>query len=65
MDVDAGGRMRKLGDDPRQQRQAGVVQVMGDTVMDDRDDAGIAQQHLVHAARRRIAAIGRHHVAVQ
>ncbi len=65
VDVDAGGRVGDFRADPRQQRQAGAIQMVRQAVVDHRQDAGVAQQHLIHAAGRRVAVIGRQHIGVQ
>ena len=65
MDVDAGLRMRALGDDARDDRYVELVERMREPVMDDGLDAGIAEQHLVEALGRRIAVVGRAHVAIE
>ncbi|MNN30492.1 hypothetical protein D3C81_1441420 [compost metagenome] len=39
--------------------------MVGDAVVDHRDDAGVAQQHFVDAARGRVATEGGHHVVVE
>src|SRR5690554_5214304 len=38
---------------------------MGDSVVDNGQDAGIGNQHLVHAGRRGVAMVGRKHVVIQ
>ncbi|MNP24043.1 hypothetical protein D3C76_1167790 [compost metagenome] len=65
VNVDTRGRVRQLRADPRQQRQAGLIQVMGQAVMDDRQNPRIAQQHLIDTARRRVTVIGRQHVGIE
>ena len=57
--------MRQLRTDARQQRQPGAVQVMRQAVVDHCQHAGVAQQHLVHAARRRVAVIGRQYIGIE
>ena len=65
VDVDAGGAVRQLGHQPRQQRHAQLVQLVRQPVVDDGVDAGVAQQHLVHAVGRRVALVGGQHVGVE
>jgi hypothetical protein len=65
VDVDAGAAVRHFGHDARQQRQAQLVQLVRQAVVDHGVHAGIAQQHLVDAARRRVALPGGHHVGVE
>ena len=65
VNVDAGGRVGQLGDDPRHQRRAQTVQHVRQAMMRDRRDAGIADQHLVDAARRGIALERGANIAVQ
>jgi hypothetical protein len=65
MDVDAGLAVGFLGDDPGGQRGAQPVQGVGDPMVDHRLDAGVAKQHFVHAACRRIAVEGGQHVGVE
>ncbi len=65
MDVDAGLRVRLLGHDARQQRQAEAIELVREPVVDHREDAGVAQEHLVDAACRRIALVGGEHIAVE
>ena len=55
MNVDAGARIGEFGDDARDDRRAEAIERVGDPVMQDRGGAGIADQHLVDAARRRVA----------
>jgi hypothetical protein len=52
VDVDAGQRMRDLGDDPRQQRRAEPVKLMREAVAHDRGDARKAEDNFVDAFRR-------------
>ena len=54
-----------LGHDARQQRQAQRVQLVRQAVVDHRQHARIAEQHLVDAARRRVALVGGQHVGVE
>ncbi|MCY1437877.1 hypothetical protein D9M71_540560 [compost metagenome] len=57
--------MGDLGTDAGQQRQAGAVQMMRQAMMDHCQDARVAQQHFIDAARCRVAVIGRQHVGVE
>ncbi|MNJ37278.1 hypothetical protein D3C77_320890 [compost metagenome] len=57
--------MRQLRTDPREQRQASAVQVMGQTVMDDRKNSRVAQQHFIDAARRRVAVEGSQYIGIE
>ncbi len=65
VDIDAGGRVGDFRNDPRQQRQAGAVQVVGQTVVNHRQDPRIAQQHFIHTARGRVAVVSGEYVGVQ
>ncbi|CAB5709211.1 Uncharacterised protein [Comamonas aquatica] len=65
VDVDARLPMGQLGHDARQQRQVQPVEGVGDAVVDEGQHAGVAQHHLVHAARGRVAVEGSQHVGVQ
>ncbi len=65
MDVDAGARMRDVGDEPRQEGGAELVQSVGEPIVDDGGEAGIDQQDLGIAGRGRIALIGGAQVADQ
>ncbi len=65
VDVDAGGAVCQLGHDACQQWQALAVQLVGQAVVQHGQDAGVAQQHLIHAARCRIAMEGSQHIAVE
>ena len=65
MDVDAGFAVRQFSHDARQQRQAQLVKAVRHAVVDHGLNAGVAQQHLIDAARRRIALESGQHVAVE
>jgi hypothetical protein len=65
VDVDAGLPMGQLGHDAAQQRQLQPVEGVGDAVVDQRQHAGVAQHHLVHAARSGVAMEGGQHIDVQ
>ncbi|MPN19954.1 hypothetical protein SDC9_167329 [bioreactor metagenome] len=65
MNVDAGLAVRHFRNHARQQRQFQPVQRVRDAVVDQRQHAGVAQHHLVHAARRRVALEGGEHIGVQ
>ena len=65
VDVDARLRMGHLGDDARHQRRAQCIQGMRQAVMDDGQDARIAQQHFIDAVRGRVAMESGRHVRVE
>ncbi|MNL23977.1 hypothetical protein D3C87_1453950 [compost metagenome] len=65
MDVDTGGGVGDFRADPREQRQPGAIQMMGKAMVNHRQDARVAEQHFVDAARCRVAVVGRQHVGVQ
>ncbi|MNE07300.1 hypothetical protein D3C80_999130 [compost metagenome] len=65
VNVDARGRMGDFRADPRQQRQPGTVQMVGQPMVNHRQDPRVAQQHFIDTARRRVAVIGRQYVGVQ
>ena len=65
MDVDAGRRMRVLGDDARDHRDAEIVEFMREAMADDRGEAGKAEDDLVDALGRRIALEGGPEVGVE
>ena len=65
VDINAGGRVCNLCADARQQRQPCTVQMMGQPVMNHRQNPRIAQQHLIHTARRRVTVISRQDVCVE
>ena len=46
-------------------RSTEAIQLVGEAVMGDRGDARIADQHLVDAACRRVALVGREDVGVE
>ena len=62
VDVDAGDAVRMLAHDARDQRDLQQVELVGDAVLDDRLHAGVAEDDLVAAHRRRVASVGRLHV---
>ena len=65
MDLDAGHRARRQRDRAGDERDAGIVQRVGDAVGQQRVDAGPAREDLERrdAARRRVAIAGRGEVA--
>ena len=65
VNVDAPIGIGYLRDDPGDQRRAKTVQQMRQTMMDDRDNAWIADQDFVDAARSRIARERCLHVQMQ
>ena len=65
MDVDAGLGMRQFGHDAREQREITQIEFVRQPVMDDGHDAGIAEQHLVDAARGRVAVEGSLYIGVE
>ncbi|MNH19249.1 hypothetical protein D3C79_789760 [compost metagenome] len=65
MDIDAGDRVGQLRTDPRQQRQAGPVQMVGQAVVDDGENTRVAQQHLIDAARRRVTVESGQHIGIE
>jgi len=56
MDIDPRSRMGNLRDDAREKRSAEAIELVGQSMADDRGDAGVADEHLVQAAGRRVAA---------
>ncbi|MNB92312.1 hypothetical protein D3C75_394140 [compost metagenome] len=65
VNVDAGGRVSDFRADPRQQRQPGAIQMVGQTMVNHRQNPRVAQQHFIDTARRRVTVIGSQHVSVQ
>ncbi len=65
VDIDPRRRVGRFGDDPGQHRHAQAMQAMGQSVADDRRDAGIAADHFVSAARRGISLVGRADIAFE
>mmetsp|Transcript_81526 Transcript_81526/g.226737 ORF Transcript_81526/g.226737 Transcript_81526/m.226737 type:complete len:357 (-) Transcript_81526:246-1316(-) len=65
VDVDAGVGMREFSDHAGDQRHTEPVELMRQPVADQRMQPGVAEQHLVDAARRGVALEGGGHVAVQ
>ena len=65
VNVDTGGRVGDFCADPRQQGQSGSVQMMGESMVNHRQNPRIAQQHFIHTAGRRVAVIRGQHVGIQ
>ena len=65
VDVDAGARVGVLRHHARDQRDAQQQQLVGDAVDRDRFQAGIAEDDLVIALRRRVAFEGGLHVVIE
>ena len=58
VNVDAGGRVGNLRNDARHQRQVEPVERVCQTVVNQRQNAGVAQQHFIDIARRGVALVG-------
>src|SRR5690606_35921991 len=65
VDVDAGFTVRNLCQNASQQWQAKVEQGVSQSMADDGSDAGITEQHFIHAACCRVTTKGGNHITVQ
>ena len=65
VDVDAGLRMRHLGDDARDERHVQPQQGVGDAVVADGAYGRVAKDDLTVALGSRVAVVGGHHVGLQ
>ena len=63
--IDTRRRVSNLRTDAREQRQASTIQVVRQTMVNHRQDTGVAQQHFIHAARCRVAVVSGEYVGVQ
>src|SRR6266508_2736299 len=57
VDVDPGERVRVLGDDPGDERDAEDVQLVGDPLVRDGEDPRVREDRLVAALQRRVALV--------